>query len=75
MKFSVGDLCSIWDGEGSIGQSSSWPIGVVLRVRRSRATGGETYQVAWPDEGPDRTWYSSRDIDPRKRPGGWTCAP
>lgn len=73
MKFSIGDLCSIWDGEGPISQSSSWPIGVVLRVRRSRMDGGEAYQVAWPDEAPDGTWYRGRNIDPCKRPGGWPC--
>jgi len=42
MKFSIGDLCSIWDGEGAIGQSSSWLIGVVLRVKRSRMDGGKS---------------------------------
>ena len=72
MKFNVGDLCSIWDGEGNISKESSWPIGVVLRIRRSRLTGGETYQVGWHNDGNDRTWYSASDIDPRRRPGGWT---
>ena len=64
----LGDLCSIWDGVGSIDSPDSWPIGVVVRVTNGRRRPElRRYRVLWPD-GLDKTAYGANDIDLSKRP-------
>ena len=64
----VGDSCTIWDGEGPIGDPRSWPIGLVLRSKMKE--GKKVYQVIWNDgSGEDQTWYSSSDIDMKNLEG------
>ena len=55
-----GDPCSIWDGEGPIGDPRSWPLGLVLRSKMKE--GKKVYQVIWNNDVGDPTWYFESDI-------------
>lgn len=56
----VGDSCTIWDGEGPIGDPRSWPLGLVLRSKMKE--GKKVYQVIWNNDAGDTTWYFESDI-------------
>lgn len=56
----VGDSCTIWDGEGPIGDPRSWPVGLVLRSKMK--AGKKVYQVIWNNDVGDPTWYNESDI-------------
>ena len=56
----VGDSCTIWDGEGPIGDPRSWPLGLVLRSKMKE--GKKVYQVIWNNDVGDPTWYFESDI-------------
>ena len=56
----IGDSCTIWDGEGPIGDPRSWPLGLVLRTKMKE--GKKVYQVIWNNDVGDPTWYNESDI-------------
>ena len=56
----LGDSCTIWDGEGPIGDPRSWPLGLVLRTKMKE--GKKVYQVIWNNDVGDPTWYNESDI-------------
>ena len=63
----VGDLVSIWDGEGDVYDPKSWPFGVVVREGLD-FIGRWQYQVHWENDAFDMTWYAASDLDIKKRP-------
>jgi hypothetical protein len=66
----------MWDAQsGPLNLPSSWPIGMIIKMKRIRGREGEDgarrYQVAWCDGTADQTWYYASELDGRARPGGW----
>lgn len=75
----VGDLVSIWDGEGDIYDPKSWPFGMVVREDLG-SFGRRKYQVHWENDGADMTWYAAFDLagrppDLRRKNGRQQRAP
>ena len=57
----IGDLCTIWTGEGSRKDSKGWLMGFV--VERAERSGVMSYRVFWNDLVHDPCWYHERDIE------------
>ena len=58
----IGELCTIWSGEGEPSDPKNYLLGFV--VTRMKGRGGEwKYRVIWNDLIADRTLYSERDIE------------
>jgi hypothetical protein len=57
----VGDLCTIWMGEGEPHEPKGYLLGFV--VERAERNGVMSYRVFWNDLVHDSSWYHERDIE------------
>lgn len=62
----VGDLCTIWSGEGKIVQPQHWVLGFVVAQKKHKFLEKLGYQVLWMSEGclgeRDYVWYTYEEI-------------